>query len=73
MGLLRVPRGLVAAKPKRTPREASKIEASCARTRALSGRRVRDLFLPVVVGCRRAARPVVVCACGVVLAAARGV
>lgn len=73
MAILRISCRLLAAKSKRTPREASEIEASCARARALSGRRVRDLFVPVIVGRRGAARPVIVCACGVVLAAARGV
>jgi hypothetical protein len=72
MGLLRVPRRFIAAKPKRTPREAPKIEASRIRARALSSR-VRNLLLPVVVGRRRATRPVIVCACGVVFAAARGI
>lgn len=74
MALLGISRGLLATKPKRTPREASKIESAFGlRTGALSARCVRYLLLPVVVRRRCAARPIVVCACGVIVAAARGV
>ena len=75
MALLGIPCWFIPAESKGAPREGAKVEApgSSALARALSSRRVRNLLLPCFVWRRGAAGPVVVCAGGVVVAAACGV
>lgn len=73
--LLRVSGGLVASEPERAPGESAEPAKSPSSSALLSRARTSSLrlLLPRLVRRRRAPRPTVVRACGVVLAAPRGV